>query len=277
MYDHGVVGNAPFGRTRVDIRDGHHEVVRHLVPHRTHAIDHLFGIDNSTLMARVAKLLNGDATTVLDDALALPQVVDSMLLSRFVASYVFPDASALLAWSTLHFDAIAIEDPFTTDGSNWSGQNHGQPEAFFALPELVDGLLAAGYAVGLIAAYGDWPAGTRSCHVVKLVAFREESEWDSVNQAFQRLTGSHLTPVQSGCALLDDLNSSVTEADWNRIRAAKEASPVWGPTASDYGAPNGREEKRAERALGPWRDYGLAGPAAVAAIARALDERHVNT
>lgn len=206
MPDHGAVGNASFGRTRVDIPYGHHEVVRHLVPHRPHAIDHLFGIDNSTLMARVAALLNGDATTVLDDALALPQVVDSMLLSRFVASDVFPDASALLAWSTLHFDAIAIEDPFTTDGSNWDGQNHEQPESFFALPEPVGGLLATSDAVGLIAAYGDWPAGTRSCHVVALVASREESEWDGINQAFQRLTGGHLTRVQGGRALLEDLD-----------------------------------------------------------------------
>ena len=140
----------------------------------------------------------------------------------------------------------------------------------FSLPLFVDGLLSAGYLVAMISTYGDWPAGTRKCHVVKLVGLRGEKSWDTVNQAFGQLSGRRMTRARSGEALLADLNAALDETAWARIEAAKESSPVWGPTAADYKTDTPREARRAERSLGPWRDYRLGGPAAVAAITQAL-------
>jgi hypothetical protein len=247
-------------------------VISHLM-NRERPITYV-GIDNSALMAKTTKLLNGVDTEVITDAMALLAQPDSVLLSRFVASYVFPDADAFVNWAAPHFDALAIEDPFTTDGSNWRGQNHGQPETFFSLPDLVDGLLASGYAIGMINAYGDWPAGTTRCHVVKLLGVRDARRWDVIANDFERLSGQPIAKVGSGSELLDDLNESVSRADWTRIRAAKGASPVWGPTPADFRVPPARDTKCAERALGPWRNYRLAGPAAISAIARAVGEGH---
>jgi len=231
------------------------------------------GIDNASLMARMTALLHGPDVPVLADALDLPSARDSVLLSRFVASYVFRDSNALLNWITSHFDALAIEDPFSTSGLDWNGQNHGQRESFFSLPLLVDGLLAAGYAVGVIDSYGDWPAGTAPCHVVKLIALRDTATWESISSRFYRAAGRRLSRVWSGRELLDDLNASVTPEMWDQIRSAKEDSPVWGPTSEDYAALSSRDERRAEQSLGVWQNYRLAGPDAVAAIAQALTER----
>lgn len=228
------------------------------------------GIDNSPLMARAAKVLHGEELAVIDDVKALPPGSSSVLLSRFVASYVFPHATALLDWTVDNFEAFAIEDPFTVDGSDWNGQNHGQDETFFSLPLLVDGLIDAGYFVAMISAYSDWPAGTTRCHVVKLVGLRDERSWGAFSHEFDRLSGQSITRVRGGQALLDRLNSTVDEADWTRIKAAKASSPVWGPTAADYRHGTVREARRVERSLGPWRNYHLGGPAAVAAIAQAL-------
>lgn len=224
------------------------------------------GIDNAQFMHDVTQLIHDQPAKLLHDYRDY-QAADgfSVLLSRFVASYVFNSAAATAEFFS-EFDAVVIEDAYSVTVEDVAVHNHGQPETFSSLPLLMKALEEQGYAIRVFESYPDFPSGAQQCHVVKYVAAKESmlggEFFGRMNQLGIKL--EEIQPWATSESLLDHLNEQVSAEDWERVKRRKQAYPVWGrtDTSVDY---------LAERPAFPkagFGDYILSGPQAEDEIRR---------
>ncbi len=245
---------------------------------------HWVGIDNSMFMHDTTRLLHNDkAVELVTDCNDVPQTDQfNGLISRFVASYVFPDAGKFVEFATGRFDAVMIEDAYSTTRDDVSVYNHGQPETFYALPAVFSAFARKGYTIYVLYSYPDYPGGSAPCHVVKYLAVRNAlAKSDFVSRLARlgfELPGATEHPERA----LDEMNARVSVQRWANVKQAKLESPVWGPTPEDYTAPEPRPFDNLKKPIeglisrlsprGDWTDYALGGPQAEREIARALAE-----
>src|SRR5262249_45281869 len=155
----------------------------------------------------------------------------AIFLARFVASYVFPDALAFTRFLDVSFSAAVVEDAHSISGRDVPVWNHGQPEVFFSVPDIVTGLRASDFRVYCLSSYPDYAAGTAACHVVKYFAVKPSVQIDRIAATLAALG----FPFDPSAQLVDErllerLNRSVTPARWEEVKEAKRRSPMWGPT-----------------------------------------------
>lgn len=224
------------------------------------------GIDNAQFMHDVTQLIHHQPAELLRDYRDYQADAEiSVLISRFVASYVFNSAVATAEFFS-QFDGVVIEDAYSTTAEDVAVHNHGQPETFSSLPLLLQALEKQGYGFRVFESYPDFPSGAQHCHVVKYVAAKESLLSD---EFFQRIESLGIAleesqPWANSKDLLDSLNGRVSDEDWERVKRRKEAYPVWGrtDTSVDY---------LAERSPFPktgFGDYILSGPQAEDEIRR---------
>ena len=225
------------------------------------------GIDNSKLMQDTTDLLHDDAVKVLNHTSLHRGGPGHVLLSRFVASYVFTSAAEHVDFIASNFDAAVIEDPYATIDADISVENHGQPETFLSLPRVFSGLVKAGYRLHVLDSYPDCPTGSARCHVTKYVAVRKQAVDLALMAGVLDRLGYNLPASADPSTVLATLNAAISEAYWAKVQAMKEISPVWGPTSPDAALPTSGD---GAEVLGPWRNYVLSGRQAVDQISRAI-------
>lgn len=241
------------------------------------------GIDNSRFMHDTSRALHGDAFRLVEDyrSVARPERF-AAFLSRFVASYVFAQGTALADYLAERFQAAVLEDAYATGAEDVPVFNHGQAETFFSIPGTFGRLEQHGFELRLLESYPDFPAGAAPCHVIRYVAARKGVLNDRAQQHLGALGFPTGKPV-SAASLLGELNAGVSPARWRAVEKAKRESPVWGRTPEEAERPSWRARLaglrwalRQRLARSGWRRYRLAGPAARREIDRALDEERLS-
>lgn len=233
------------------------------------------GIDNSRFMHDATRALHHDAAIRIVEDYAEVTRADrfSGFLSRFVASYAFPRGEAFARYLTERFPVAVVEDAYSTTGEDVAVHNHGQPEVFFSIPQTFGALEAAGFEIRVLEAYPDFPAGAAPCHVVRYLALRRGILTQRARERLGELALDLPAAPASAATLLSELNARVPESRWRSVEAAKQRSPVWGPTQGEPASPL----RQAARDLfdryvrfPSWRRYRMGGTLAVQEIARAL-------
>lgn len=192
------------------------------------------GIDNSQFMHDVVHLLHGSQEVdLLDDYKNLETSGEfSVLLSRFVASYVFESSADYADYVAQHFSAVVVEDAYSTTQSDVRVHNHGQPEVFFSLPTVFQKLEENGFSFYILETYPDWPGDAAPCHVVRYLATKRELVTDEYVDMIEKL-GFSFDPVQcrvKANEVLGRLNAKVSQEDWQKVQLNKLKNPVWGRT-----------------------------------------------
>lgn len=245
------------------------------------------GIDNSSFVQDVTRLLHGrDGVRLVSDVADFSENETgdsaSVLFSRFVASYVFPGGRAFAEYAAKRFDAVVIEDAFSTTDQDIEVQNHGQHETFYSLSETVAAFQAAGFQFFLLDSYPDYPSETVPCHVVKYAAVN--SRFD-VAGAFDHMKALgfqiDVNPVTDPSRVTGDLNEQISQDDWAQIKEAKAVSPVWGrtelgqksnkPKSDSWWSRLKRRKPKFSLEAEGWAQYGMQGQMARDVIAQALD------
>jgi hypothetical protein len=231
------------------------------------------GIDNSRFMHDATGALHaGESLRLVEDyrSVAKPERF-AAFLSRFVASYAFPDGVAFADYLAERFQAAVVEDAYATTPRDEHVFNHGQAETFFSIPATLGALERGGFEIHVLDSYPDYPAGAAPCHVVRYLAARKGTMNERC-RAYLLALGFTLPGPAAAGSLLAELNARVTPQRWRKVERAKRESPVWGRTPEAAERPSWRSRLRARLARGLWRRYRLGGPAAVQEIDRALDE-----
>jgi hypothetical protein len=234
------------------------------------------GIDNSEFCNATAKILHGsyqDNIEIYNSIDSLPQQDRAIFHSRFVCSYVFSSTLSFVEFLSKNFECAVIEDAFSSINREIHTQNHGQNELFFNLQEFNRSLAERGFETYLIDFYGDHPAGTEKCLVVKLLVLKKESIDKEKFQNFLRYHGfQNQMNNQSEHDLLSLLMSKITLSEWKAIYKNKKINPVWGRTdfrkASLLEKLSGYFKKWFEISRNGYRSYNLRGENAEQEICR---------
>ena len=268
-------------KLRFDIVD---QIAREVFADQAPMTPQWVGIDNSPFMHDTTRLLHGDdAVTLVTDTKDVPPASQfSGLISRFVASYVFPTGKDFVDFAN-RFRAVIIEDAYSTTGSDVSVYNHGQPETFYSLTDVFQGYAGNGFEIHVLSSYPDHPGGSAPCHIVKYLAIKKPLTAAELNGLLEKLGFPTLGPAVDPATALAAMNAKVTEAHWAKVKRAKFESPVWGPTPEGEEAPAPAPAEPRDTFFnrlfpsptppkGDWEDYQLGGPQAEREIARAVAE-----
>lgn len=193
------------------------------------------GIDNSEFCNMTANILHEQKQqnlTIYSSVEELPKQENAIFHSRFVCSYVFKNTKDFAGFLSQNFEFSVIEDAFSTKEQDIHTQNHGQSETFFNLQELNELLGKDQFETYILDYYGDWPAASSQCLVVKLLIVKK-GVFDK--QKFQKFLNYHGFKNdmidQSKNNLLENLMSSISRSEWRKIYANKKINPVWGRTS----------------------------------------------
>ncbi|MBM3815336.1 MAG: hypothetical protein FJW20_27305, partial [Acidimicrobiia bacterium] len=190
------------------------------------------GIDNCLFMRDTACLLHGQAGVELVGdyrAVAKPDGF-AVFWSRFVASYVFQSSIEFAGYLADRFQAIVVEDAYSTTAQDVPVFNHGQPEVFFSAPTVMGALEQADFEIHILDWYPDFPAGSAPCHVIRYLAAKKGLLTGRVKDYLAGLGFNQPGPPVLAATLLDQLNAAVTPRQWRAVKLAKRQSPVWGRT-----------------------------------------------
>lgn len=189
------------------------------------------GIDNSSFSNKVAQKLHADIKNmeIVEDYQDIKKASFSILYSRFVASYVFKSSNQFVDYVDQYFDALVVEDAFSTTQDDIATYNHGQPETFFSFTKYTQDLHKKGFQVYVMHAYPDFPAGTHPCYVIKHCAVKKNVPIEKVREDLLKIgIDLELKPIDEG--YIASLNRKYTKTDWEIVKKSKRVSPVWGET-----------------------------------------------
>ena len=239
------------------------------------------GIDISTFMHDTTRLLHRDSEIKLvRNCSDVPNTGQfSTLISRFVASYVFPTGVEFAKYAANRFQAIMIEDAYSTIKTDVSVSNHGQRQTFFSMLDVFRAFADRRYNIFVLDSYPDYPAGSAPCHVVKYLALSDELSKSSYKTYLAELGFESPQVAARPDTLLDELNSEISAERWAVVKRAKSESPIWGRTPELPERSIGETVKSGLSYFsnviggrGEWGDYQMGGPQAINEIARAIAE-----
>lgn len=192
------------------------------------------GIDNSSFSNKVAYQLHAHRQNIqiIEDYQDIKKSSFSVLYSRFVASYVFKTHETLVEYISDYFNALVIEDAFSTTDDDIVTHNHGQPETFFSFTKYTSALNKKGFKVYVMNAYPDYPAGTHPCYVIKHFAVKRDFPVEKMREDLLKIgICVDITPIDE--SFTSSLNKKYSQKDWNIVERSKKISPVWGETNLD--------------------------------------------
>ena len=191
------------------------------------------GIDNSEFVNITANFLHKDKVIkIYEDWKKYEKSDFSILTSRFVISYAIPSSKELVKFISQNFNAIVIEDAFSTTEKDEQVFNHGQKQTFYNINYVIKELEELGYEIKVLSHYGDHPGGSRPCHIVKTLCVKKGIFNLSQAAEYVKEFGFSLDPIIfEKNNLLETLNSRITSLQWSQIKNNKKVNPVWDQTS----------------------------------------------
>ena len=136
------------------------------------------GIDNSEFCNTTAQILHGSYNQnikIYKDWKSFQKEEYAIFHSRFVCSYAFQSTATLADYICENFDCALIEDAFSVTDNEEITHNHGQKELFFNINLFNQLLFNNNFETYILDYYGDWPAGSNQCLVVKMLIIKTGS------------------------------------------------------------------------------------------------------
>lgn len=195
-------------------------------------------VDHSDYFMRGAiKLHEGDnVVPYMDYVHWKPSTPHPFHLSRFVASYAVASTGEFAEWLK-SFSAFHIIDVVNLEASDFTTSNNGLRQIFFNFPQLIGGLVDAGWNVYLNEISPDFNSG-RPCAVVKMFGVRRDiDERIGLGPAVKAHTDlANALPMEridkaSAQAALTRARQSLTPEQWKALEVYKKDFPIWGWTA----------------------------------------------
>jgi hypothetical protein len=195
------------------------------------------GIEYSPFLTRVATKFhpNDPIRIVKEPALWKRSRPNAFHVSRFVGCYAFRSTEAF-ADEIARCDAFHIIDAFNSGDEDFHSWDLGLPITFLNLPSMVDRLIHAGFDVFLTKADPEYhAAGRKRTMVVRLFGIKKEAaarldyyqRFDALG-GFASMTDARGIDRGQGDDVVSEINSSLTEDQWEAFAEYKRFFPIWG-------------------------------------------------
>lgn len=202
---------------------------------------HYSAIDNSRFFLQGSKLFHPeDNVTYYSDFRAWkPAARRSIMLSRIVAGYAVENTRELASWSS-QFDAFHLIEVANGGEGEYVSQKNGMRQVFLDLPQFTADLRDRGVTLYLSDICPDYNSDLKVA-TIRLFGLRRECDerlgladrLRSVKVEGGSLKLEALTPETARLAVQEALES-LDDAQWERVKAYKQAYPMWGETPSEF-------------------------------------------
>jgi hypothetical protein len=156
-------------------------------------------------------------------------------VSRFVASYAFRTTSEFVSELT-RSDAFHFIDVFNMGANDFHSWDLGLPITFMSLPQLIDELCEAGYDLYITKVDPEYhAAGKQKAIVGRIFGIRSQvaadlryfDHFESFG-GFASFMAARRVFKGDGPMVLREIDSSLSDAEWEALAEYKKFFPVWG-------------------------------------------------